>query len=288
MMKLSRLKRRFYNIRIYFQELPAGHAFRALVTHHELARKWLAKSMVKTVDQWVAAVLFWGLADGRTLVKEHHRNKILVTIPGFSEPVAVRPQYSDRSVFRHVFVYSTYALKTPRRDDVKWIIDAGANVGYSALFFAGQYPGAKIVAIEPNEANFQLLISNTRQCGRIKAKRGALWHEKASLAIVDPRANAQAFQVRPDSSGLVEAVTIPDIMKSENITQIDILKMDIEGAEKYIFQGDCSSWLGCVRTLLVELHDEDCLRYFEHAIKPYSFERLLCGENVFLFRREKY
>lgn len=74
-------------------------------------------------------------------------------------------------------------------------------------------------------------------------------------------------------------------MKSENISQIDILKMDIEGAEKYIFQKDCESWLGCVRTLLVELHDQDCLHHFERAIAPYSFDRLLCGENVFLFRR---
>lgn len=286
MNKLSRARQRYQNIFYYFKRLPLFHAFRALSMHHAVVRHWLAKPMVKSIDEWVSSILFWGFATGGKLTQEFRRNKSLAAIPGFSSHVTVRPQCSDRSVFRHVFVYSAYALKTPRRDDVKWIIDAGANVGYSALFFAGQYPNAQVIAIEPNDANFQQLLSNTRQCDRIKVWHGALWYEKASLSIVDPKANAQAFQVRSDSLGMVEAVTLPDLMKSEAISQIDILKMDIEGAEKYIFQKDCGSWLGRVRTLLVELHDQECLHHFERAIAPYSFDRLLCGENVFLFRRD--
>jgi FkbM family methyltransferase len=209
-----------------------------------------------------------------------------MSIPGFSARVTVRADCSDRSVFRHVFVLSNYALRRPATDQVRWVIDAGANVGYSSLFFAGQYPKARIVAIEPDASNYQQLLANTEQCDRIKARRGALWHERTRLNIADLRANTQAFQVVPDPGGAIEALTIADVMEAENIEEIDILKMDIEGAETGIFQNNCDFWLGRVKTLLIELHNEECLRHFERAIVPYSFDRLLCGENVFLFRRD--
>jgi FkbM family methyltransferase len=286
-MRLSDFRRRCNGLSLYFRRLPSGNAFRALLMHHAVIRRWLARPGVKTADEWVSAVLFWGLRTGGELVREYRRNTTSASIPCFSFRVDVRPRCSDRSVFRHVFIYATYAVRTPVCDDVRWIIDAGANVGYSALFLAGRYPKARILAIEPDAANFQQLLSNTRRCDRIKARHAALWHEKAPLAIADPKANTQAFHVRPDPRGAVEAVTIPGIMESENIRQIDILKMDIEGAEKGIFQNDCQPWLGRTRTLLVELHDQESWHHFERAIAPHSFERLLCGENVFLFRRDR-
>lgn len=181
MKELSSDSQRYRNTFYYFKRLPLFHAFLALSMHHAVVRHWLARPMVKNIDEWISSVFLWGLVKGGKLIREFCRNKSLAAIPEFSSHVTVRPQCSDRSVFSHVFIYSAYALKTPRPDDVKWIIDAGANVGYSALFFAGQYPNAQVVAIEPNEANYQQLLSNTRQCDRIKAWHGALWFSRKRL-----------------------------------------------------------------------------------------------------------
>jgi FkbM family methyltransferase len=52
----------------------------------------------------------------------------------------------------------TYYFETD--NPLPFIIDAGAQIGMSTLYFKKQYPGAEIVAIEPNTINFKLLEEN--------------------------------------------------------------------------------------------------------------------------------
>ncbi len=55
------------------------------------------------------------------------------------------------------------------------IIDAGANIGTSSIFFARKYPGARIFAIEPETSNFTLLKKNTRKYRNIVPIKAAIW-----------------------------------------------------------------------------------------------------------------
>lgn len=76
-------------------------------------------------------------------------------IKGFSEATFLRTSTSDSGVFSSIFVDESYPHFS--RFEAKTIIDAGANAGYSSLYFAREYPKAKILAIEPESSNLELL-----------------------------------------------------------------------------------------------------------------------------------
>src|SRR5689334_12581239 len=71
-------------------------------------------------------------------------------IPSSSKEVLLRLGTTDVAAFEHVFIQKEYDLLLATEPSV--IIDAGANVGMSAVYFAQRYPGAKIIAVEPDEA----------------------------------------------------------------------------------------------------------------------------------------
>ena len=72
---------------------------------------------------------------------------------------------------------------------------------------------------------------------------------------------------------------MPSILREFNISTVDILKVDIEGAEAQVFGPGCEEWLGRVRSLVVEVHDRmypGCSAVVEGALKDFSGEvRLL-------------
>lgn len=196
--------------------------------------------------------------------------------------VRVRRGSSDRNVFNQVFVYREYDHpELPASAEL--IVDAGANVGYSAVFFACKYPGATVVAIEPEDANFEALQANTRRHPSIKPLKAALWPTRTELAIADPKAEAWAFQTVEAKGGGVPATTISDIL-DEYGRDIDILKIDIEGAERELFEQGAEAWLGRVGTLVIELHDHlrpGCSEAVTSALGDRSSRRFTKGENVF-------
>ena len=66
---------------------------------------------------------------------------------------------------------------------------------------------------------------------------------------------------------------------------IDLLKIDIEGAEREVFE-DTSAWIGRVRSLIVELHEHfkpGCERSFRAGSAGFDREWIR-GENYFLTR----
>jgi FkbM family methyltransferase len=198
----------------------------------------------------------------------------------------IREDTTDPWVFQQIFILRDYQ-PLAGRGDVRVIIDAGAYVGYSAIYFAELYPHAFIYALEPEEKNFQALQRNTRHYPNIKAIQAALWKEDGFIDV-DPGAGGEwAFHVmgtRAPSHQQRPAVTIQSLMEQYRLPRIDILKMDIEGAEAEVFEAPaCHAWLGSVRILVVELHDHiypGSDRNFKEAIQQYEFTMRASGENL--------
>ena len=107
-----------------------------------------------------------------------------VPVPGSARYLQVRLGTSDINVFVHVFRWGEYAWEFAESPRV--IVDAGAYTGLSTAFFAIRYPAAKIIAIEPDQANFELLLRNTSAFANVQAVRAALWVESGSVALADP------------------------------------------------------------------------------------------------------
>jgi FkbM family methyltransferase len=222
------------------------------------------------------------------------RRDVLVSVPGICEPVKIRPGTSDKYCFEQVFLDNSYDL--PFQKEPRLIVDGGANVGYASIFFANHYSRASILAVEPEPSNFAALVANIRPYPQIKPIRAALW-DKAQPVVVDNSDESWAAFVTgadslPESRGsvvTVEGITIGDLLKMSGEQTIDILKLDVEGAEKEIFSAPDCSWLSKTKVLIIELHDRmvpGCSAALEKALEGYSFRRMVRGEDLILINNE--
>jgi FkbM family methyltransferase len=207
-------------------------------------------------------------------------------------PFYLRIPSFDVVTFEQLFLRHEYSFDV--NASPRTIVDAGANIGLSSIYFSNRFPQSKIIAIEPEERNFEMLTRNTLPYDNIIAIRGALWHENKSIHLVDPGLGEWGFMTQAHDAveerfgailQEVRGMTVDTVMNEQGIEHIDILKMDIEGAEQEVFS-DPSSWLGRVDALIVELHERmkpGCNRSFYYGTPGFDDE-WLHGENVYLTR----
>ncbi len=201
-------------------------------------------------------------------------------------PVRIRVQSSDVLALRQVLLDNEYEVPVTIAPSV--IIDAGANIGFTSVFFANRYPKARIFAIEPEVSNFEMLAKNTVAYKSITPIHGALWGKPASVAVSSvEQFNHWGVRVSEAkcSDLAARAFTVAELMNEHDVDFIDILKMDIEGAETEVFE-TCEPWIGKVGLLAVETHDRfkpGCSEAFERAAAgfPHRFKR---GEIDFALR----
>lgn len=218
--------------------------------------------------------------------------EITVIPEGLGHPVRLRLRTSDMGVFRQVLVAGEYECNLSKSPRV--IVDAGANIGLASIFYATRYPQARVIAIEPEKSNYALLEKNARAFPNLVPVRGALWNADTEISLIDPGLGHYGFQTAaagsPDSRESVQKVpgmTIEKVMRDYSIDYIDILKVDIEGSEKELFENS-SSWIDSVGVIAIELHDrirDGCSRSLYSAASGFThgFSR---GETTFLFRSE--
>ncbi len=210
-------------------------------------------------------------------------------VKGFKHPVWLRIGTTDVSVFKQVLLERHYGVEVGFAPKV--IVDAGANIGLSSVFFANAFPEAKILAIEPEQSNFELLKQNVAAYPQIIPLQLALWSENKAICLVDPGNGNHGFQTDDHSSvgrhasATVTAMTIDALMERFSLSVIDILKVDIEGAEREVFES-ADPWMSRVNGVMIELHDHlkpGCTNAFEKATAGLPI-RSAKGETVVRFR----
>lgn len=186
---------------------------------------------------------------------------------------------SDLLVFHQIFTLREYRALDQLNLNDGLMVDLGANVGYASTYFLSRFAALKVVAIEPDRANFELLNKNLQPYGsRITTIQAAIWPGVDRVALHDPgKGEEWGIKVYPHASGSIPTITIPEIMHKAGVHRISLLKIDIEGAEEQLFKGD-TSWLNRVDNLVAELHGDDCERAFFSKINPQEFIISKCDE----------
>jgi FkbM family methyltransferase len=207
-------------------------------------------------------------------------------------PLYARAGSSDRDVFAEVFVRRQFAhLDYP--GDPRLIVDCGANVGYVSRYFLTRFPNTHLLAIEPDHDSFEVLQQNVEPFrDRVTTLCAAVWSHGTRLSLSrgtyrDGR--EWATQVRECSGGEkanVAAVDIGSLLSERAFEHIDILKVDIEGAEKQLFAESCHTWIDKVSMIVIELHDEQCRKTFSEALGFSKFEFSVCGDLTVARRSE--
>lgn len=208
--------------------------------------------------------------------------------PGYKHPMWERTGTSDAMAALQVFDSKDYDFAEV--ENPKVIVDAGANVGYASIFFAHKYPKAKIFAIEPDSGNFDLLVKNCRPYN-VFPQKNALWCDERSLEIDrnpwDNGARHGFWAIRTIQWGgnplaeMCYSITPTALMNTFKIEKIDLLKIDIEGAEKYLFSKKLD-WLDQVENIVIELHGKECECAFFLALTPYRYQAIQNRELTFI------
>lgn len=211
-----------------------------------------------------------------------------VRLQGFEQPIQVRPRTSDRNMFNDVLLEREYDL--PLDPPPRFIIDAGANVGYTSLFMATRHPQARVVAIEPEDSNFEALQRNVRHLPQVTPVKAGLWPREAWLYVANPDDVKSGFRLAESSEprpGALRATTIPALMRQFGAETIDICKIDIEGGEcELLSDPACHEWLSRTRMLIIELHDRfrpDSSAIVDAALTQHPHTRETKGDNL-IFR----
>lgn len=210
--------------------------------------------------------------------------------------VIVRRFSSDIPVFRQVLLKKQYKnltdhiFKNKEEGSMQYIIDAGANTGCTTLFFKRIFPRAHIVSIEPEKSNYEIMLKNIalNNLEDIIPMKSALWNSDKLLEIDKTFRDKRewAFRVQPTERfskdrERVSGVTIQELIKQCEMPRIDILKIDIEGGEQFVFadERDVDLFLPQVRYLAIEIHNEFGVRKKIMAmLEKHGFSYFRSGE----------
>ncbi len=197
-----------------------------------------------------------------------------VFLVGYRYPIFLRRGTTDVKTFREIFLFGDYKYDF---EAPKVIVDGGANIGLASVYFNKRYKDALIYAIEPDQSNFLTLCSNVASLPMVTCIHSALWHQDTFLKIMDKNENAWAFTVdecSEDEPGSFVALSITSLMKKYSIERIDVLKLDIEGAERELFSQNVDSWITRTKYIFIELHDwlkKDSSKSVFKTISQYNF-----------------
>jgi FkbM family methyltransferase len=144
------------------------------------------------------------------------------------------------------------------------IVDAGGYIGTAALTLSRLYPAARVVTIEPSSANFAVLTQNIQARANITAIKAALVDAPGkTISLGDRGTGHWGFTIvghPSDAHGVTEletvpGITLPEVMQRMGTTRIELLKLDIEGAELALFR-NCPEDLARADAVFAELHDK--------------------------------
>ncbi len=199
---------------------------------------------------------------------------------------------SDLRVFKQIFLDQVYYF-FPEDFDPKIIVDAGANVGFSSIWFADKFPNSKIISIEPEANNFLLLEKNIKNYKNIIPLNSGLWYKDGFLDLVSGTTGSWGFETIEKTKNLdsntVKSVSINTICREFEIDSIDLLKIDIEGAETDLFSNHPQEWLNKVKILMIETHErkrKGSTDLIFRIMKEEGFARFETSELSIFIRKE--
>lgn len=173
-------------------------------------------------------------------------------VPGKTELFGRTFRFVDamtyQQIYREIFERQVYLFQCS--SEVPLIIDGGANVGLSVLYFKKVYPRSRVIAFEPDPEIFRVLEANvqTYELDGVQLVSKALWESETCLAF--KQEGSAAGRLDPDSG----TVTVPTCRLRDFMgSRVDFLKLDIEGAELRVLN-DSVDLLHNVQSIFVEHH----------------------------------
>ena len=234
-------------------------------------RHWQARQRFTSSLGYAAYLYDRALRRVRRLPLPARHQVIAVNLRAHAAPYFVRLGSTDMLVLEEMFQTAEYRF-VESLNEVRCIVDLGANAGFSLRYWNRLFPEARMLAVEPEPQNVRMCQLNVA---------AALFSEQvtvvpACVGGTRRKVNLQgdeewAYRMNELRTGHEQTVDVLPLSELLEIyfpnETIDLLKCDIEGAERELF-ADCRSWIPRVRAIAIELHP------------PYGREDLLADLNL--------
>lgn len=218
--------------------------------------------------------------EGRTLIEFKDKNRTFY----------IRPFSSDRKVCFQIFHRDEYKSLVNIYNQLfagpaQLIIDLGANIGLTSIYLSEFYPNASIVAIEPFLESADIAeINLSRHQTKFKIIRGGAWNKNTSLSLKRDFRDGKEWSINlfENINGDIKGYSLFELLNQYK-QNIDILKIDIEGGEKILFEDECyvNSFLKNVKCIAIEIHDEfECRETIYKFLKQNGFIYFESGETT--------
>jgi FkbM family methyltransferase len=243
---------------------------KSVTWRERVSRLWSHRGRYTEFHDWLLSLYHRALMRFPALPLPGRGRVLSVHLKGMPESFYVRLGTTDWYVLEEIFFSRVYdPLINDTGSEVRQIIDLGANTGFSTRLWQIKFPGAMIVAVEPDSANIEMCRLNlagedshnhlqlVRACVSGIARQVSLDRSRGSWRFTMHEAAGIAEEE------LIEARTLQQIMNECGIVgTVDLIKCNIEGAEEEVF-AHCAEWIGRVRRMGVQVHH------------PYTSARLL-------------
>lgn len=196
-------------------------------------------------------------------------------VPGYKHPVTIRGgNGSDGFAFYQIHVMRDFDilgdLGSPRL-----IIDAGANIGMTSIYFLNRYPSVRIVAVEPNPETFEICQKNLAPFSdRVVLLKGAVWSSCGRVVLEHGELewNSRVRNAGASEQASVESFDVPSLIAQGGGGPVDLLKVDIEGGEAEVFGNRPERWISSIKNIIIEFHGDQCEKNFFKALEGYQYE----------------
>ena len=239
----------------------------------------------KVLGVWKAVLLRcgeWFSRLTRVLGVKYHHPLVSISIKGYAHPVHLRLGSSDALVLEQIFLQCEYSALRAISPQPKTMIDCGANIGLSAIYFLNRYPDLKLVVVEPDPQNLRICGRNLAPYAeRVRFVHAGVWCRPAGLVLCGSGWGVKVREAKPEEVPEVEGIDMLSLLRMMPDGEVDLLKIDIEWSEIVVYGLGTEAWLPKVRNIAIELHDEECEAVFAKALEPYRFIASQFGELTF-------
>jgi FkbM family methyltransferase len=206
-------------------------------------------------------------------------------IAGKKAEITLRRFAGDIDIFFEVFWKLAYSDSRMNKKTISTVLDLGANIGMATAYFYSRFPGAVFYCVEPDPDSMLLMKNNLAQLvpsDQIQFLTAAAGAADSRGEMVTAR-YAYNRSVRPNpAKGEVKILTIASILSHFNLQYIDLLKLDIEGAESDILQD--AGWLTRVHFIFIEFHSEAGMNNGIARLEEKGFSWKKCkGNDMLIF-----
>jgi FkbM family methyltransferase len=182
----------------------------------------------------------------------------LITIR-FRDGRKLRCRIEEFEGYWAVFLRRSYDFPGIRWPAVRSVVDVGANIGAATLWFAGQAPLARVVAVEPDPQVWPLLKENVEANqlqGRVQIVQAAMGATSGTARLAPGRYSIETrlAPTATDQGHVATVMTLAELLEQARMPAVDVLKLDCEGVEYDVLLSAGDSVLGRIGAIVGEYH----------------------------------